>query len=221
MPCIVVMGCYRSGTSAVAGILHNLGVHMGNNFQEPNEQNPKGYFEDPEFVAVNLEIYKASIVKYADEFSKNSELFEAKKKFNYLCESRAIAMASEDSCGRPTKWGFKDPKFCLTAKHVELPSETKIIWIHRNVTHTALSIIKAIGDLSGSDAHLDKWEKFVDHYRNETEKYLNNMSLDSMDINFDTLMKYPRAGVNRIATFIEHADGHQHAFDYMHPYEEF
>jgi hypothetical protein len=218
MPCIVVMGCYRSGTSAVAGILHNLGVHMGNNFQEPNEQNPKGYFEDPEFVAVNLGIYKASIVKYADEFSKNSELFEAKKKFNYLCESRAIAMASEESCGRPTKWGFKDPKFCVTAKHVELPSETKIIWIHRDIDDTAKSIIKSIGGLSGRDAHIEKWRKFVEHYRDESRSFLNNMSLDSMDLDFTSLMRDPRHAIARIAHFIDHTGGYHEALDYMEPY---
>lgn len=50
--CFLVMGVPRSGTSAVAGVLHALGVCMGWKTQEgydwpdPNEWNPKGFYQD-------------------------------------------------------------------------------------------------------------------------------------------------------------------------------
>lgn len=58
--CFLVMGTPRSGTSAVAGILHHLGIPMGeriddpNNpdrwdFSDPNEWNPRGHFQDAAF----------------------------------------------------------------------------------------------------------------------------------------------------------------------------
>ena len=49
MSCVIVLGCYRSGTSAVAGILHHLGVMMGKEFDKPAKSNPTGYYEDLEF----------------------------------------------------------------------------------------------------------------------------------------------------------------------------
>lgn len=49
MSCVVVLGCYRSGTSIVAGTLHKLGLFMGERFTEPNGNNPHGYYEDLDF----------------------------------------------------------------------------------------------------------------------------------------------------------------------------
>ena len=48
--CIFVFGIESSGTSCVAGVLHTMGVHMGNQFPGPNAANPKGHFEDISFV---------------------------------------------------------------------------------------------------------------------------------------------------------------------------
>ena len=49
MTCVIVIGCYRTGTSAVAGVLHHLGVSMGKSFDPPAKSNPKGFFEDLDF----------------------------------------------------------------------------------------------------------------------------------------------------------------------------
>jgi hypothetical protein len=45
--CVLVLGLPRSGTSCIAGILHNLGVHMGDDlFESDPEWNAKGFFVD-------------------------------------------------------------------------------------------------------------------------------------------------------------------------------
>jgi len=49
MRCILVYGLESSGTSCVAGILHLLGVHMGDKLRGASETNLKGYFEDVTF----------------------------------------------------------------------------------------------------------------------------------------------------------------------------
>ncbi|MEZ5542125.1 MAG: hypothetical protein R3F42_08780 [Pseudomonadota bacterium] len=46
---IIVLGVYGSGSSAVAGILHHLGVMMGERLVPATAANPKGHFEDAEF----------------------------------------------------------------------------------------------------------------------------------------------------------------------------
>lgn len=44
--CYLVLGTQRSGTSLCAGILHHLGVFMGDTFIDLPEWNPKGSFND-------------------------------------------------------------------------------------------------------------------------------------------------------------------------------
>jgi hypothetical protein len=45
-PDCVVLGCGRSGTSLVAGLLASAGWHLGERLLAPNVDNPRGYFED-------------------------------------------------------------------------------------------------------------------------------------------------------------------------------
>lgn len=53
--CLLVVGIPRSGTSCVAGVLHHLGVYMGEKLIRPSKWNPKGLFHDLEFDAAMVE----------------------------------------------------------------------------------------------------------------------------------------------------------------------
>lgn len=205
------MGCYRSGTSAVAGILHHLGVDMGHNFQEPNHANPKGYFEDPRFIAVNLKLYES--MNEIDDYAWHNGIFEAKEEFCELCRNRAIETLAGH--GSSKMWGFKDPRFSIVAKHIVLPPDAKIIWIHRDIDETAMSIIKSLS-LHGADANMDKWRTFVRHYRDETTNYMAGCNaIHTLDLNLPDLLASPRTCINQISLFIDsHVPCHA-AFDFM------
>lgn len=43
---VVILSLPRSGSSLLAGILHDSGIPMGESFQKPDDNNPTGYFED-------------------------------------------------------------------------------------------------------------------------------------------------------------------------------
>lgn len=47
--CILVLGTPRSGTSCVAGVLHHLGVPMGERLMPANDWNPAGFYQDEDF----------------------------------------------------------------------------------------------------------------------------------------------------------------------------
>ena len=54
---IIVLGPGRCGSSTIARLLHNnLGVSMGKRFRESNPSNPKGFFEDLDFLELNQAI---------------------------------------------------------------------------------------------------------------------------------------------------------------------
>ncbi len=47
---------HRSGTSALTGFLHVLGLHAGNKLLPANQFNPKGYFECADIVVAHDEL---------------------------------------------------------------------------------------------------------------------------------------------------------------------
>ncbi len=51
--CLIVLGMHRSGTSAVAGVLSMLGADAGPSLMPAREDNPKGFWEHADIVAVH------------------------------------------------------------------------------------------------------------------------------------------------------------------------
>jgi len=115
------MGCFRSGTSAVAGVLHHLGVFMGDVFDQPNKNNPKGFWEDLEFKKI-LNQYENCDTS-ASEFCK------------VLVEQRI---------SQHEIWGFKDPLICNHLGQFNF-IDSKLIVCRRSVEDIASSMGRAIG----------------------------------------------------------------------------
>ena len=61
---ILVLGVGRSGTSAVAQILHQLGIFMGEEFIEANCTNIYGHWEDKEFWKLTRNVIERKNDKY-------------------------------------------------------------------------------------------------------------------------------------------------------------
>lgn len=56
---ILVVGCGRSGTSAVAGSLAAAGIHFGDDLLTGGSDNPKGHFESKRVIKLHERILKA------------------------------------------------------------------------------------------------------------------------------------------------------------------
>lgn len=63
---ILVVGMHRSGTSACAGYLAHHGVNMGDKLMPPSPDNPRGYFEDLEFVTIHDALLRQFGLNWAD-----------------------------------------------------------------------------------------------------------------------------------------------------------
>ena len=92
--CIIVFGTGRSGTSAVAGMLHKMGVRMGNTFVQTGSQNPYGTFEDRELYDLNRKVLEGE------------EKPEAYRQY--------VRMRQE---GSVHYWGVKDPALVSTLQY--------------------------------------------------------------------------------------------------------
>jgi len=92
---ILVMGLHRGGTSAVAGVLHELGVFMGDDLLPPSKHNPKGYFEDRKF----MEMHDRLIGDWKDPYLDMSDGLP----------DEYAALIEKHSEGHEF-WGIKDPR---------------------------------------------------------------------------------------------------------------
>lgn len=125
MTCIIVMGCFRSGTSAVAGTLHHLGVFMGERFDPPNANNPKGFWEDLDFKSLHSAYEEEPV---GDKIGLFYEHLVSKRDAEHKL------------------WGVKDPLICkYLYKLTSLISDHKLIVCRRSVEDIAASMGKAIG----------------------------------------------------------------------------
>ena len=100
---VVVLGNAKSGTSIVAGILYLLGIDIGKKFVEADAYNPKGYFEDYDFVNQTDSIFSAAQSNYWDFPSREKLLLQGREFDKQIQE-----LIKKKSRGKRI-WGWKDP----------------------------------------------------------------------------------------------------------------
>lgn len=107
---VFVLGPHRSGTSLVAGSLHALGVSLGREFIAPNQDNPKGFFEEEEIVRFNDRLLRSMSLSW-DSFG-----FIWEQDFTVgrlpLYHKAAVALVRtrfKDAAFA----GLKDPRLCI------------------------------------------------------------------------------------------------------------
>jgi len=146
MKSIIVLGMHRSATSMTARSIHqNKEVYMGEKLLLGHADNPKGHYEDVNFLKLNIKILNAvkgdwkrppsreSILKVGHLFDE--EIKELIKKSEN--KAKSLGMIS---------WGFKDPRTILTIdlymKHLKNP---QFICCYRNHLDVAKSLHKRDG----------------------------------------------------------------------------
>src|SRR6185369_6162859 len=106
---VVVLGMHRSGTSAVTRSLQTLGVWLGENLLTAGFDNPKGFWEDRDCVAINEELLDRLHSAYDRLYlSRDINLNDPAIANLY---SRATALVCKNIC-KQNVWGVKDPRMC-------------------------------------------------------------------------------------------------------------
>lgn len=108
---VPILGMHRSGTSALAGALHNGGISMGpeRHFRpKPLPENPKGFYEDYRFRRLNDLICRRNGYQIKSWDLPPKMLNDAVS----LLVRRALLVLANGR--RFPSWGWKDPRTCLT-----------------------------------------------------------------------------------------------------------
>lgn len=152
----IVTGMHRSGTSLLAGLLHNNDIPFGNKktfMPEPDKDNPKGYFEDFELRRIN-DLLLGSVGYDVKSWSTDIPIVYSASSREYVKIKRAYAERE-----RLYEWGAKDPRFCLTWQAWKFPfSETRFILVYRHPSEVAASLQKRNG--LSIDVALSLWRQY-------------------------------------------------------------
>lgn len=109
---LLVLGMHRSGTSAFAGALNALGVPMGNHLMAPAVDNPKGFWENEDAVAINDALLDALDRRW-DDVRAMPEGWQASAAAQTARD--AIRAWVEREFSGDVLWALKDPRLCRTA----------------------------------------------------------------------------------------------------------
>ncbi len=191
---IVVLGMHRSGTSVVANILNRVGISMGEEFLDPDGFNPKGYFEDKNFLWINKGIFEnASGIWYeppsVKEIKKGGEKFEKAIK-------KAVSKRRQKA--GLNSWGWKDPRNCLTCwNYYPEILDARFIVVVRRFADIRRS-------LNTTHGHLANWAEVIDVYYDSVELFLETQGNLSLLVSFEEIVyeKYAKNTVSTLLNFV-------------------
>ena len=102
---LVVCGMHRSHTSFLASWLISCGLHMGDRLMPPDIGNPRGFYEDLDFVELHERILNEN---NTSPFSSDISLLKLPTEI----KSEAITVLDQKNTSNK-QWGWKDPRTCL------------------------------------------------------------------------------------------------------------
>lgn len=194
MSCLAIVGFHRSGTSMLAGILHQNGLSMGNNLLGASYSNPYGHFEDKRVIAINEDILQSQNGRWYNDNAVASYVHaDSISTIQNYVETRKIEEQT---------LGFKDPRLMSTIRSWNLAiPELRIVYIHRGFERSCYSLwLRAYRDYNlGRTPELNQMilkskEDVVSLYLNNVMSFLsfwnsdNNAQDRTVFIDYDTLL---------------------------------
>ena len=108
---VVVLGMHRSGTSAVAGCLHRLGVDFGPRLMPATEDNARGYFEHVDIVNLHDRLLLALGGGWDETRPFLPREWPAVDPLTDPYRTELFRLLQRDLSAAPL-WGLKDPRLC-------------------------------------------------------------------------------------------------------------
>jgi predicted O-linked N-acetylglucosamine transferase (SPINDLY family) len=113
-PAIIITGMHRSGTSLTAAFLQKIGLDLGDNLLKGNYGNPKGFFEDIDFVEFQRTVLQACSqsdeIGFPDWGWTESEQLDLQKLNTNIEPAKQLVKSRSN---HSELWGWKDPRTSL------------------------------------------------------------------------------------------------------------
>jgi O-antigen biosynthesis protein len=184
---------HRSGTSAIASGLRALSVYLGDNFFDPQPDNPTGYWEDKTIVHISQRVLEELRLKWDDTSLIAPDRFHHHR--IRLLKLKAVHYL-KTAFGSQPLWGFKDPRtirllpFWLAAVHDFGAADAYVLAI-RNPSSVVASLFRR---------QEIKEEKARRLWLVHTVPFLHELrDKPLVVVDYDLLMLEPSAQLERIA----------------------
>jgi hypothetical protein len=195
---IVVLGMHRSGTSAVTRGLQVVGVELGETLlPEVDWDNAKGYWEDIEINALNIEMLKAIDRNWFDLSLIEKSDIELLVKKGFLL--RAVELLRK-KIKYIEIYGFKDPRVAILLdfwarvfEHCDLDVSYVLVIRH------PLSVVKSLAKRGGIEIE-QSYYLWLTHIVSSLTGYRENKLIV---VDYDQLMRNPDSTVTRMANNLD------------------
>lgn len=190
---ICVLGMHRSGTSALAGVVQQLGAYVGppGHLMAPRADNPAGFFEHQGLTDLNDEILRA----LGGVWQAPPPLPDGWHTAPALADIRARAarLLRDDFAGHRL-WLWKDPRACLTLPFWRplLPRVKTIVCVRH-----PLEVARSLAARDGIDL-----ARGVDLWMRYTAGAVANAGVETVTVIYDDLLRDPEGEVERLAGFV-------------------
>ena len=191
-PFVIVTGSGRSGTSAVARVLHESGVKMGENFGEPSEMNPVGFYQELPVGDLNGRLMMECGLSRPNRWAWRSTVLAVAEEHREEMED--LASTATD--------GWKDPLFSLTLEAwlPHLPRRLKVVLCVRSPEAYERSATRMYGLLTREAIEeIERW--WVNNLRRILD-IIRDYRLEATCVAYDDLVQRPEETVAAVASFI-------------------
>ena len=207
---VVVLGMHRSGTSALTRALVAIGAGVGDNLLPAGHDNPRGFWEDKDFVTLNDRLL-AMLNGGFDSLALLPEGFERRTDVREL-QLEAVLMLREKLQGNDL-FAIKDPRTCRLLpfwqpvfQHLDL-SVTYVVAVRH-----PLSVADSLSARNQFPKRKSLW-LWLQHYAAAIN---NTQDAPRLFIDYDQLLAAPQQQLQRIASRLELAADNEAAVrDYI------
>jgi len=224
---VIVLGMHRSGTSAVANVLHHLGVSMGDNLFPANRWNPRGYYEDVDFFDVSVELIHAAGGHWGAP--PEAGLIQEVGAW-FLPQMVGIVGWKERTRGT---WGWKDPRTLITlpvwweALNRAGIQDVRMVRVKREHEAVVQSLVKRAREAAAlaaetgeEDAGLadmatwehDRWDALIHEYERRGAQFLSeHAEVPCITVSFEDLVRAEttRVVVELLADYVHRGAMHR------------
>jgi hypothetical protein len=191
-PRFLICGSGRSGTSAVAQILHAGGVEVGHNLVPGDEHNAEGYFEERTIIEINQAILHAAGIGPPFTWASRAQMIEAAHQYaDYMLDAASHATPA-----------WKDPRFCWTLEPwlAFLERRPAVIVCLRSPAEVAASTMAYFGQV-GDEPRATAYHVWKSQYERLLE-VVDSYGLHATVVEYSQLQTAPNQTVNRLAEFV-------------------
>lgn len=194
---IVVLGMHRSGTSAVTRALVAVGATVGDNLLPPGADNPKGFWEDRDFVLLNERILAVLGASY-DSLQLLSANFEDDPRLVDLFLEAALLLRNK--LAKADLFALKDPRACRLLPFWQRVFDHLQVRVDYVVAvRNPLSVAQSLKRRNGFPERKSYW-LWLQHYAKAVPATDNAKRLF---IDYDILLSHPERELKRLGDALE------------------